>query len=85
MVTTPEALKERDQDYFIAHWKDNQLEMEPHCRCGQVLDEDYHCEVCDRDCECTFVLCSGEQTYEVVNKFLHGSPDFKHFQADLMG
>jgi len=83
MAMTPDDLKQQKQDYFIASWHDQQLEMEPHCHCGRELEENYHCELCDRDCDCTFILCSDDATYHVVQKFVHGNPDFKHFQFSL--
>lgn len=83
MTTTPDAMKAKGQDYFLASWQNEQLEMDPRCRCGQELDENYYCEACKRQCECTFILCADHATYQVVQKFIHGNPDFKYFKADL--
>lgn len=83
MANTPDALKARKQDYFLASWQNEQLEMDPRCQCGEPLDEEYYCTACERQCECTFILCSDHPTYLVVQKFIHGNPDFKNFEADL--
>ncbi len=84
MGTTPEALSRRQQDYFVAQWVDGQLEMEPYCHCGTQLDEHYYCETCQRQCECSFVLCRDAQTLQVVQKFIQGNPSFQNFSADLL-
>jgi len=84
MPITTDELKERQQDYFIAAWENDELAMEPHCRCGKALDEDYHCGSCNRQCECTFILCKDHQTLAVVRKFIHGSPRFQNFGTAVM-
>ncbi|WP_084057774.1 hypothetical protein [Desulfacinum hydrothermale] len=84
MALTPERLKEQKEDYFVAQWEDEQLYMTPHCHCGNVLDEQYYCDQCKRQCTCQVILCRDGQTLNVVEKFLHGNPDFKHFQVHLL-
>lgn len=68
----------------MAQWEDDQLYMTPHCFCGNTLDEKYFCEPCQRQCTCQVIVCRDAQTLNVVEKFLHGNPDFKHFQVHLL-
>lgn len=84
MGTTKDDLKLRQQDYFVAHWVNNELEMEPFCSCGNPLAEDFFCNNCQRQCECTFVLATDEQTLAVVEKFIHGNPRFRNFKSALL-
>ncbi len=84
MPLTPESLKAQKKDYFIAQWQDEQLYMIPHCHCGNEVDERYHCDRCQRECTCQVILCRDAQTLNVVEKFIHGNPHFKHFEAHIL-
>ncbi|MDY6908804.1 MAG: hypothetical protein SWC40_02455 [Thermodesulfobacteriota bacterium] len=84
MATTLEALKAARTDYLRARWENEELIMEPHCACGEDLDEDHYCGSCQRTCNCRFVLCEDARSLEVMQKFIHGNPDFRDFRADVL-
>jgi hypothetical protein len=84
MAITLDDLKSRAIDYLLASIEDGQLVLEPFCSCGSPLDEDYHCELCGKVCECKFVACSGAQALGVVGKLISGSPGFRDFEASLL-
>ena len=84
MPITYDELKSCERDYFLAHWEDKELVMEPHCHCGNDLDEEYHCSRCDRRGDVTFVVCEDPQTLSVVEKLLQGNPNFRKFEASLV-
>lgn len=79
-----EDLKASQQDYYLAHWEDNQLVMEPFCHCGNALDEDYFCSECERECDCTFVACYDPQSLSVVEKMINGNPSFRNYQVSML-
>ncbi len=72
-------------DYFRACLKDGGLAMKPFCRCGQQLNEDYHCPTCDRDCRCTSFVCADEKTMAAVQCFVDEQPSFAGFELRLAG
>lgn len=80
-----EDLKNDRQDYFIVHWENDQLVMEPHCYCGNELEEDFYCADCDRKCDCTFLACRDGQALSLAEKLIHGEPTFKNFKVSLIG
>lgn len=84
MATTLSELQARRQDYMLAHWENNELVMEPSCSCGNVLEENYFCGKCNRECECTFIACSDPQALAVVEKLIAGNPNFKNYTAALL-
>ncbi len=76
--------KEKDQpaekaDYFFAHLEKGELVMEPFCRCGNPLEEEYYCEKCQRQCRCTDVVCADETAF----RFIQDHPPFKKFKFYL--
>jgi hypothetical protein len=85
MAVTRDSLKSQRQDYYIATWENDELIMEPFCQCGSELEEDFFCKACNRDCDCSFVLCRDHQALTVVEKFIHGNPNFRNYQLSLMG
>jgi hypothetical protein len=84
MTTTPDVLRARREDYYLASWQHGELMLEPHCACGTVLEEDFLCRQCVRECDCTWILCEDAQTLSVVEKFIHGNPSFRHYRAALI-
>ncbi len=81
---TFEDLKKRGEDYYLASWEDNQLVLEPYCACGQVLDEDFFCSHCNRSCSIGVVVCRDFKVVGIVEKFIHGHPQFRNFKAFLL-
>lgn len=84
MSITQETLKQSGQDHFIVKEEDGQFVMEPHCACGNELDEDFFCEACNRKCDCTFFACKDHQSLNMAEKLVHGDPSFKNFKAALV-
>ena len=72
-------------DHFRAYLEDGGLSMEPFCRCGEQLGDDYHCPACDRDCRCTTFVCDDEETLAAVQRFVEEQPSFSNFKAVLAG
>jgi len=70
-------------DHFRASLEDGGLSMEPYCRCGERLDENYHCPACDRQCRCTTFVCDDEEALFAVKRFIEEQPSFKSFRALL--
>ncbi len=84
MSITMDDLKKEQRDHFIVKWEDGQLVMEPHCFCGDELDEDFFCADCNRKCDCAFLACSDALSLSVAEKLIHGDPTFKNFKASLI-
>ncbi len=70
-------------DYFRAYLEEGGLAMEPFCRCGQQLNEKYHCSACDRQCRCITFVCDDEATQSAVKKFIEEQPRFAGFRTAL--
>ena len=68
---------------FYAYLEDGQLVMEPYCKCGNLLDEYYHCDKCKRHCRCTDILCEDQATLNLVEKYIRTSPRLRNFNATL--
>ena len=85
MPVTFDQLKARQQDYLVARMEEDQLVMEPFCACGTALDEDYHCPVCQRECDCHFIACADPQAMAIVEKLVQGNPNFKNYLVSLLG
>lgn len=79
-----QELKQRQQAYLIAKWEDGQLVMEPYCSCGGVLDEDYFCRDCERECDCTLIACEDAQALSVAEKLIQSNPSFKNYATTLI-
>ena len=70
-------------DHFRAYLEGGGLSMEPYCRCGERLGEDYHCPACERDCRCTTFVCDDKPTLTAVKRFIEEQPSFRDFKALL--
>jgi hypothetical protein len=81
--TGKNRLRNAETDYFRAYRENGGLAMEPYCRCGEQLNEDYHCATCDRDCRCTTFVCDDEATLAAVKQFIEEQPSFKGFRTLL--
>ena len=68
---------------FYAYLEDGELVMEPHCSCGNPLDEYYLCDKCKRQCRCTDILCEDQATLNLVEKYIRTSPRLRNFNAML--
>ena len=68
---------------FYAYLEDGQLAMEPTCSCGNLLDEYYLCDKCNRHCRCTDILCEDQATLNLVEKYIRTSPRLRNFNAML--
>ncbi|SFM96970.1 hypothetical protein [Thermodesulforhabdus norvegica] len=77
-------IRRKGRDYFLASWQEGELVLEPHCFCGQELEEDYVCPVCERSCNITCFVCKDPQALAVVEKFIFGHPQFRDFEAYLL-
>lgn len=79
MYVTREDLKSKGQDYFLARWVDGALSMQPHCACGEVLNDNYCCESCNREADPTFLACVGTTAFSVAQRLIQGNPNFRDF------
>jgi hypothetical protein len=84
MAITLDDLKKRSIDYLLASIVEGELVLEPFCSCGSSLDENYHCEKCEKVCDCRFVACSGATALGKVEKLIAGNPGFRNFKASLL-
>ena len=75
--STPSA--DEKADFFTAKMEGGELVMEPFCKCGNLLDEKYFCEKCQRQCLCTDIICADETTF----RFVQDNPPFKKFRFFL--
>jgi hypothetical protein len=71
-------------DYFMAHLEKGELVMEPHCACGEMLNEEYFCETCHRQCRCLEIRCENEETLRHVQDSIEKHPGFQRFRVVLM-
>ncbi|MFP3869341.1 MAG: hypothetical protein ACLFVT_00480 [Syntrophobacteria bacterium] len=75
--------EKRPRDHYKATVENGSLVMKPYCACGNLLDEDYLCEKCNRRCHCTEILCDTHATLELVKRYIRQSPQFAAFRAKL--
>jgi hypothetical protein len=71
------------KDHYKATLDNGELVMSPHCACGNILNEDYFCERCNRRCHCYQILCDRAATLERVQKYIRESSQFATFTAIL--
>ena len=71
------------RDHYRAELEDGSLAMKPYCSCGNLLDEGYFCEKCNRKCRCHQIVCDNEATLETVKSFMKKSPQFSGFKVRL--
>jgi hypothetical protein len=72
-----------DQDFYRAHMENGELAMEPFCACGNALNEDYFCTLCQRKCRCELVLCQDQATLDHVRQYIQKASQFSGFSARL--
>ena len=77
------AEEKRSRDHYKASLENGSLVMKPYCGCGNLLDEDYFCQQCDRRCHCNEILCDTEATLELVKEYIRRSGQFSGFRAKL--
>ena len=80
-MTTIVEKERRPHDYYDACFEDGNLTMRPYCACGNVLDEDYFCEKCNKRCHCNLILCRDDATLNIVNSYIRNAPSFSIFKA----
>ena len=78
-----EKRKDSEGDFYYAALEGGELVMEPHCACGNFLEEEYFCEKCDRQCVCNEIRCKNGATLEYVRGFLESNEKFKNFTVVL--
>ena len=72
-----------ERDHYKATIENGSLIMTPYCACGNMLNEDYFCELCNRRCHCFQVICDTSATLDLVQKYIRESPQFAGFAAVL--
>ena len=83
-AVTRALLRERGIDYFVAALGAEGLEMEPHCSCGEAVDEEYFCEACNRTTRPTFVACLSGAALSEVERLVRGNPHFRNFGCSML-
>jgi hypothetical protein len=71
------------RDHYKATLENGSLVMKPHCTCGNILDEDYFCDKCDRKCHCHQIICDTETTLKMVESYMKKSSRFSAFKVKL--
>lgn len=74
---------DKHRGYYEATLENGSLVMNPHCACGNVLNEDYFCEKCNRRCHCYQIVCDTPDTLELVQRYIRESPQFAVYTAYL--
>ena len=74
---------DQPQDHYMATLGNGDLVMTPHCACGNMLNEDYFCEKCNRHCHCYQIVCDNTTTLALVQKYIRESPKFAVYTAIL--
>jgi hypothetical protein len=72
-----------NKGYFNATLENAELNMRPHCACGNPLPEDYYCEKCQKQCRCTEIRCKDKAAFDYVNGMLTSNKRFHNFTAVL--
>jgi hypothetical protein len=75
--------EKRQRDHYKATLENGSLVMKPYCVCGNLLDEAYFCDKCNRPCHCNEILCDNEATLELVKTYIRRSPQFSALSAKL--
>jgi hypothetical protein len=70
-------------DYYKTTMENGSPVMEPHCGCGNPLNDDYFCEKCNRKCHCRLIVCDNETTLERVKDYIRKSSQFSGFEVKL--
>ena len=72
-----------ERDHYKATLEKGSLTMTPYCACGNMLNEDYFCEKCNRHCHCYQIVCDNTTTLALVQKYIRESPKFAVYTAIL--
>jgi hypothetical protein len=70
-------------DYYKTTMENGSLVMEPHCACGNPINDDYFCEKCNRKCHCRLIVCDNETTFKRVKDYIRKSSQFSGFEVKL--
>ena len=73
------------EDFYLAYLENGELVMQPFCACGNMLDENYYCETCSRQCRCYLIVCKDGATLAQVQANIRKSPQFSVYRAKLAG
>lgn len=71
------------RDHYKATLESGSLVMKPYCACGNILDDDYFCDRCDRKCHCHQIICDTKATLELVKSYVKKSSQFSAFKIKL--
>jgi hypothetical protein len=71
-------------DYYKTTMENGSPVMEPHCGCGNPLNDDYFCEKCNRKCHCRLIVCDDEISLEWVKTYIRKSSQFSGFEVKLV-
>lgn len=82
-MTQTQKTENKNRDYYDATLKNGSLVMTPRCACGNVLNEDYYCEKCNRRCHCYQIVCDNSATLDLVQKYIRESSQFAGFSVSL--
>jgi hypothetical protein len=72
-------------DYYKTTMENGSPVMEPHCGCGNPLNDDYFCVKCNRKCHCRLIVCDNESTLKRVKDYIRKSSQFSAFEVKLVG
>jgi len=84
-MTTGIEKNDAPHDHYAATLENGALVMEPHCACGNPLNDDYFCEKCNKKCRCRHIICDNETTLKLVKKYIRKSSQFSEFTVKLAG
>lgn len=79
-----EELKNKGQAFFLVFSENGELVMEPHCFCGEVLEENFTCVKCRQTPEISCFVCKEHELLPVIEKLMRGHPEFRHFSLYLL-
>jgi len=82
MIQT-QKIENKNQDFYDASLENGSLVMIPRCACGNVLNEYYYCEKCNRRCHCYRIVCDNSATLDLVQKYIREASQFAAFTASL--
>jgi len=71
------------RDHYKATLEHGSLVMKPYCSCGNILDEDYFCDRCNRKCHCHQIVCDNDVTLSMVKSYVKKSSRFSAFKVKL--
>lgn len=83
-MTTVIEKDDGSRDFYEATLENGSLVMEPHCACGNALNDDYFCDKCNKKCHCRHIVCDNEVTLNLVEKYIRKSSQFSAFTVKLV-